>query len=182
MQPMLGHVGAPAAAVFLATGLFFIALGASYGAYWLYINPSNARRRASAIGLGVVAVACLGVATARPFFLGARPSLGRPSTTAQLEIVSPRAGAVLRGNPASVHVELRLEGGTVVATTSLRLVPNEGHIHLYLDGTLVSMTTASDAVVTVPPGQHELRAEFVAVDHLPFQPRLETTVTFSVTP
>ena len=29
---------------------------------------------------------------------------------------------------------------------------------------------------------HELRAEFVAVDHWPFQPRLQTVVTFSVQP
>jgi hypothetical protein len=65
-------------------------------------------------------------------------------------------------------------------TVSLRLVPNEGHIHLYLDGSLVSMTTALDAQVTASPGQHELRAEFVAVDHSPFQPRVLATVTFWV--
>jgi hypothetical protein len=53
-------------------------------------------------------------------------------------------------------------------------------IHLYLDGSLVSMTTGLDAEIVAPPGQHELRAEFVAVDHGPFQPRVVRTVTFSV--
>jgi hypothetical protein len=63
---------------------------------------------------------------------------------------------------------------------SVRPVPNEGHVHLYLDGSLVSMTTALDARVAAPPGQHELQAEFVALDHVPFQPPVVATVTFSV--
>ena len=88
---------------------------------------------------------------------------------------------MIRGDPASIAVELRREGGTVVPTTSLRLVPNEGHIHLYLDGSLVSMT-GLDAQITAPPGPHTLRAEFVAVDHRPFRPRVAATVTFQVRP
>jgi hypothetical protein len=121
---MLAHVGASAAAVSAATGLFLLALGASYGAYWLYTHPSDSLRRALAIGFGVVAVGSFGVATAFPLLLGASPSLGRPATSARLEIVSPRSGETVRGDPASVHVELRLVGGTVVSMTSLRLVPN----------------------------------------------------------
>jgi hypothetical protein len=179
---VLGHVGTPGPATFVATGLFLFAFGASYGAYWLFAHPSGALRRASSIGLGVVAIGCFGVATALPLFLGASPSLGRPSTTARLEILFPRTGEVVRGDPASVRVQLGLQGGTIVPTTSLRLVPNEGHIHLYLDGSLVSMTTGLDALVTASPGHHELRAEFVAVDHAPFQPRVQTSVTFSVRP
>jgi hypothetical protein len=179
---LLGHVGAPAAAVFVATGLFLLATGCVVGAYWLFTHPSDGLRRTVAIGLAVVGVASLGAATAFPLLLGASPSLGRPATTARLQVVSPRSGEVVRGDPAQVHVMLRLEGGTIVPTTSLRLVPNEGHIHLYLDGSLVSMTTGLDAVVSASPGQHELRAEFVAVDHGPFQPRVQTVVTFSVQP
>ena len=179
---MLGHVGAPAGAVFFATGLFLFAIGACCGAYWLFTRPSGPLRRALSIGLAAVAIGCFGVAAALPLFLGAGTSLSRPSTTAQLEIVSPSAGEVIRGDPASVHVALRLSGGTIVPTTSLRLVPNEGHIHLYLDGSLVSMSTNLETVVSAPPGQHELVAEFVAVDHEPFQPRLRKAVTFSVRP
>ncbi|HEX9300503.1 MAG TPA: hypothetical protein VF968_10285 [Actinomycetota bacterium] len=177
---LIGHAGFPGPAPFIATGLFFVATGASYGAYLLFTHPSGPLRRATSIGLGAVALGCFGIATTLPLFLGARPSLGRPSTTARLEILSPRPGDVIRGDPASIAVELRLEGGTVVPTTSLRLVPNEGHIHLYLDGSLVSMTSGLEAHVTASPGQHELRAEFVAVDHGPFQPRVQAEVTFSV--
>jgi hypothetical protein len=66
--------------------------------------------------------------------------------------------------------------------TSLRLVPNEDHIHLSLDGSLVAMATGLDAELTVEPGAHRLVAEFVAIDHGPFDPRVLTTVDFSVGP
>jgi hypothetical protein len=177
---VVAHTGVAGPAAFIAVGLFFFASGASYAAYRLFIHPSDALRRAAAISLGVVAFGCFGVATTLPFFLGARPSLGRPSTTAQLEIVSPRAGEVFRGDPASVPVALQLEGGRIVPISSLRLVPNQGHIHMYLDGSLVSMTSGLDATVNASPGQHQLQVEFVAIDHAPFQPRVQAAVTFFV--
>jgi len=177
---MVGHVGIPGPGPFIAIGLVFAGTGAAFGAYWFFSNPSAVMRRAIAISLGVVAFGCFGAATVLPLFLGARPSLGRPSSRARLEIVSPGPGEVFRGDPSSVVVALRLEGGTVVPFTSLRLVPNEGHIHLYLDGSLVSMTTGLEARIAALPGRHELRAEFVAVDHGPFEPRVMVTVTFSV--
>ena len=76
--------------MFAATGLFLLALGVSYGAYWLFTHPTDGRRRVFAISLSVLAVACFGVATAFPLFMGASPSLSRPSTTAQLDFASPR--------------------------------------------------------------------------------------------
>jgi hypothetical protein len=177
---VVAHVGVPGPAPFIAMGLFFAGFGAAYGAYWFFNHPSLPLQRAPAVGLGVIAFGCFVLATIFPFLLGARPSLWRPSTTARLEIMSPHEGEVFRGDPASIPIGLRLDGGKVVPFTSLRLVANEGHIHLYLDGSLVSMTTALDAQVTASPGQHELRAEFVAVDHSPFQPRVLATVTFWV--
>jgi hypothetical protein len=53
-------------------------------------------------------------------------------------------------------------------------------IHLYLDGSLVSMTASLDATIEAFPGRHQLLAEFVAIDHTPFQPRVQAVVTFSV--
>jgi hypothetical protein len=138
--------------------------------------------RAGAIGLGAVAVVCLVLGTVLPLLLGARPSLTRPWTTARLTFVSPSQGALLPGGAGPIHVVLRLDGGRVVPSTSLRLVPNEGHIHFWLDGSLVAMATGLDAEITVQPGAHRLVAEFVAVDHGPFDPRVLTTVDFSVGP
>ena len=177
---MVAHIGFPGPAPFIAVGLFLAGLGAVYGAYWFYNHPPPSLQRAPAVGLGVIAFVCFVLATIFPLLLGAPPSLGRPSTVAELEIVSPHEGEVFRGDLATIPVDLRLDGGKVVPFTSLRLVPNEGHIHLYLDGSLVSMTTPLDTRVAAPPGQHEFQAEFVAVDHGPFQPRVVATVTFSV--
>ena len=75
-----------------------------------------------------------------------------------------------------------LEGGQVVPFSSLRLEPNEGHIHLFLDGALVSMSTGLTADLLARPGTHRLVAEFVAVDHGSFDPPVTATTTFSVVP
>jgi hypothetical protein len=91
------------------------------------------------------------------------------------------SGRAVHGDPAIVPVDLHLVGGRVVQTTSLRLVPNERHIHLYLDGSLVAMTGLTGSV-SARPGTHTLRAEFVAIDHLPFDPRVSVTVAFTVDP
>jgi len=154
-------------------------MGAGVGAYWFFSRERDPRHRAAAIGLIVLTAACLVVAMAIPFIVHATPELGRPSTDARLRFLSPRPGELIRGNPAIVPVTLHLYGGKIVPFSSLHLVPNEGHIHLYLDGSLVTMT-GLDARVTADPGEHSLRAEFVAVDHGPFQPRVLASVTFRV--
>jgi hypothetical protein len=178
---LLAHRGVSGPAPFIAVALLLAGLGAFIGAGWLFTHRPNALARTGAIGLGAVGVGCLALGTILPLFLGARPSLGRPSTTARLEIVSPTPGQVFHGgDPAPIHVELRVDGGQVVPFTSLRLVPNEGHIHLYLDGSLVSMTAGLEADLAARTGQHELEAEFVAVDHAPFDPPVRASVTFEV--
>jgi hypothetical protein len=104
----------------------------------------------------------------------------RPSSTATLRILSPSPGQVLEGDPAQVVVRLRLVGGRIVPFTTTRIEPNQGHVHLYLDGALVSMTLALTQRLSVSPGEHLLQAEFVAADHAPFDPRVITSVRFRV--
>jgi hypothetical protein len=57
---LLGHVGIPGLAPFVAMGLFFAGIGAAVGAYWMLSHRGAAVRRATGIGLGVVAFGCLG--------------------------------------------------------------------------------------------------------------------------
>jgi hypothetical protein len=178
---MLAHFGIPGPAPFLAVGLFFSGVGAALGAYRFSRHSDPRVRQIGTIGLGAVSLTCFLIVTFFPLLLGGRPSLGRPSTTAELTMVSPRPGERFHGDPAIVPVDLHLVGGRVVQTTSLRLVRNEGHIHLYLDGSLVAMTGLTGAV-RARPGTHTLRAEFVAIDHLPFNPRVSVTVEFTVDP
>jgi hypothetical protein len=79
-------------------------------------------------------------------------------------------------------VVMRVRGGKVVPFSSLHLVPNEGHIHLYLDGSLRSMLGGLRAQLVAPPGTHTIRAEFVAVDHGPFDPRVVRAIRIRVRP
>jgi hypothetical protein len=177
----LAHVGIPGLAPVIAMTLFMLGLGSAIVAYWFSQARHDAVGKAVGIGLGVVAVGCLGLGTAIPLIIHATPTFKRPSTTARLALISPRPGDVFKGDPATVAVSLQLEGGEIVPFSSLHLVPNEGHIHLYLDGSLVSMT-GLESQISASPGQHVLRAEFVAVDHGPFQPRVIASVAFQVEP
>jgi hypothetical protein len=101
----------------------------------------------------------------------------RPSSTAVLAILYPEPGAVVSGT--KLDVRLSLEGAQVVPQTTTHLSPNKGHIHLSIDGKVISMAYGLDQVVDVSPGLHILTAEFVAQDHFPFRPRVVKTLTFT---
>jgi hypothetical protein len=178
---MFAHAGVPGPAAFFAVGLFFVGMAAIGGAVWFHQHPIEASPKAPTVILAGVAAVCLCLGTFLPLLLGARPSPSRPSATGVLAIVSPQPDEPFHGDPATVSVILRLDGATVVPFSSFRVVPNEGHIHLYLDGSLVTMTSGLTTSLAVSPGSHELRAEFVAVDHLPFDPPVVATATFNVT-
>ncbi len=105
----------------------------------------------------------------------------RPSSTAQLTLLSPTNGEVIHGT--SVSVKVKLIDATIVPATSAHVVPNEGHLHVYLDNQLAAMNFQLDgAIPNVSPGAHILRVEFVASDHAPFDPRVIVQVTFQVQP
>ena len=97
--------------------------------------------------------------------------------------VAPQEGATVSGDELTVRLELT--GATITSVTSTTVAPDTGHVHLSLDGTLVSMTGNTLQVVDlrdVPPGPHTLTATFVAADHLPFDPPVTTDVTFDREP
>ena len=78
-----------------------------------------------------------------------------------------------------VRVRITLEGGKLVPQVSTNLKPDEGHIHLLLDGRVVQFLGSLDETIKdVPKGQHVLQVEFVAADHGPFSPRILAAVTF----
>ena len=102
------------------------------------------------------------------------------ASSATISFVTPTNGDVYHGDPAHVPIAVDLTGGTIVPYTSTHLVPNTGHIHLYLDGNIVLMSFGTRATLPVDPGRHRLTAEFVAVDHQPWNPRVLTSVTIDV--
>lgn len=101
----------------------------------------------------------------------------RPSTDATIEIVEPQAGAKVEGT--TVRVRLRLEGGRIVQETSRDVNRVEGHVHVSVDGKVLTQTYGLEQEMDVPEkGRHLLQAEFVAKDHSPFNPRVISSVTF----
>jgi hypothetical protein len=107
------------------------------------------------------------------------PSGPRPASTASLSFAEPGTGERVADD--EVRVVLDLEGGRIVEGTSTDLSADTGHVHLVLDGELVSMTDGLVQVVDlrdVSSGSHTLQAEYVAADHAPFDPRVTAAVRF----
>jgi hypothetical protein len=109
------------------------------------------------------------------------PSTDRPSSTAKLSIVTPKVGEVVHGS--SVDLRVKLRGARIVPATTTNIVPDEGHLHVLLDDTLISMTQGIEQTIrNVTPGPHRIQVEFVASDHAPFEPRVVAVVAFEVSP
>jgi hypothetical protein len=119
----------------------------------------------------------------RPNVATPTPSGARPASTATLAIDEPSSGQVVSSKDPQLDVVMTLDGGTIVDTASTTLTPDIGHIHLSLDGALVSMTYGLVQLVDIrglAPGEHTLEAEFVAADHGPFDPRVTARATFTI--
>jgi hypothetical protein len=189
---LLAHAGA--ADESLAVAMLFAAL-------WIgWIGVSRVRGtgfprlpRAAGFGLvGAAVVLLIATAVVPQRLLGpaATPAAAprtapsnaqRPSSSASLEIVSPEDGATVPDDQLEVVMQLR--NGRVVEAASTDLSPDEGHIHVSLDGDVVSMTYGTVQVIDLrplAPGEHTLEAEFVAADHAPFSPPVVTSVTFTI--
>jgi hypothetical protein len=108
----------------------------------------------------------------------AAASGNRPSSPAVVMIIQPTSGATVTPTPcpsgsgSCVHIALSLTGATIVAATSTDIRPDQGHVHLYVDNNIFSMNYALEQDLPVHPGTYALKAEFVASDHAPFNPRV----------
>jgi hypothetical protein len=103
----------------------------------------------------------------------------RPSSPAVVKILEPKNGSVVPGIGATMKVSLH--GAKLVTATSSTIVPTEGHLHVYVDDQLITMTSGlTQTLPNLEPGTHVLRVEFVASDHAPFDPRVVTQAVFEV--
>ncbi len=103
-------------------------------------------------------------------------AVGRPASPAVVTIVNPASGATVTGS--TVHVVLTLTGAQIVSATTTNIQPDQGHVHLYVDNVLVSMNYGLEQDLPVHPGTYVLKAEFVAADHAPFNPRVWSPEVF----
>jgi hypothetical protein len=113
------------------------------------------------------------------------------TATGTVTIVTPMNGALINGSEVSVTLS-----STVEIVPAGTMTPGTGHHHLYLDadltpadqpvptvpGSIVHMGDASSAYVfeNVPPGEHRLIAVVADGVHVPLQPWVVDTVTFTV--
>ncbi len=187
---MLAHAGA--ADESLAIAMVFAALWVGWIG-WSRMRGTGFGRLPTAAGPGllVLAVVTLGASAIVPgMVFGPTPTSPaeptetpagpRIASTATLAFAQPTQAEAIAGK--ELRVVLDLQDGTVIDATTTDIRPDEGHIHLSVDGALVSMTYGTVQVVGIEeldPGEHTLDAEFVAADHLPFDPPVIASVTFT---
>ena len=107
------------------------------------------------------------------------PSLpDRPATAARIQIVAPTPN---QETGPDVTVQVKLIGAKEVPQVSGPIKPDEGHIHVSVDGAVVAMAYGdTQTLKALTPGQHSVQVDFVAVDHLPFKNRVTAAVLFTV--
>jgi hypothetical protein len=122
------------------------------------------------LGLALILAGC-GSAGSQTQAVSAPVASGaRPSSPAVVAIEEPKSGGTIDGE--SAHIVLSLTGATIVSATTTDIRPDTGHVHLYVDNVLVSMNYGLEQDVPVHPGTYVVKAEFVAADHAPFNPRV----------
>ncbi len=113
------------------------------------------------------------------------------STAGTVTIVTPMSGGLINGNSVSVTLS-----STVQILPAGDLTPGSGHHHLFLDadlspmgqpvptvpGSIIHMGDASTSYTfeNVAPGEHRLIAVVADGLHVPLQPWVVDTVTFTV--
>lgn len=176
MRVPLGHAGGGGFDELLFL-LAFIVL--AWGYVVLADREKHPRRRwmavpVFAIGAGIAAV---------PIVLQIRqPGTAkiRIASTARVQVLAPAPGSAVRGS--TMLVEVRLDGARIVQTTTTKLRPDRGHMHLSIDGRSMRMDglRAVFDVAWLEPGRHLVSAEFVATDHGPFAPPVVAVSSFTM--
>jgi hypothetical protein len=99
-------------------------------------------------------------------------SPGPTASGATVRIVEPFAGdEVPAGRPIDIRVEV--ENGSIARSPA---DATGGHLHLYVNGVVQRMPYATETRITLAPGLHELRIEYVDSRHVSFSPEVSTTI------
>jgi len=131
------------------------------------------------IGFMVALAACGGGSPQSSGSSTPSASFTRLASTGHVTIISPTANEVIHGT--TLHVKVLLTGAHIVPRATTTVTPDTGHIHITIDGKLVSIYAGTEYDATgLTPGLHVLTVEFVMANHAPFNPRVETRQTFRV--
>lgn len=108
-------------------------------------------------------------------FLLPQSSTTRAPSDVGIFISSPVDNEVVPANE-NLNVQVELENAELTTETE-GTDPRLGHIHIYVDGSVVSMPTELNADIELEPGEHTLMVEFVAANHSRFEPPITDEVT-----
>jgi hypothetical protein len=145
-------------------------------------HPTGGGRRRPpqgyAVGLAVVLAAGL-ILTACGSDAEISPTANsRPFTPARIQIISPTPNEV---TGPDVTVQVNLIGAHEIQPSAGTIRPDEGHIHVSVDGNVVAMAySTTQELKGLTPGPHSVQVEFVAIDHLPFRNRVIAAMLFTV--
>ena len=163
-SPAQAHAVGPGAGVELElvlVGAAAVVLGA------IMLRAKGASRTPAWVVMGV-GVALVGVGVVLP-----QLNDSTPPADISLAIESPKEGATVpSGKDVTVHVHI---SGATVATSPTDT--GKGHLHLYVDDELQDMPYSTEPQVSLPPGEHEIRIEYVDPDHVAYDPPVEAAVT-----
>ena len=86
---------------------------------------------------------------------------------------TPKDGdTVPAGKPTEIQIDLT---GGELATSATDT--NGGHLHVFVDGSVISMPYGDSSEVTLEPGEHELKVEYVDLEHASYDPPIQETIT-----
>jgi hypothetical protein len=138
-------------------------------------------KRMAAIML-VLAPTLVACGKGKPVVSASSPSPNaRPSSTAVIMIVSPTPGEVVPTD--GVLVKISLAGARIIPAGTRALRPDEGHVHLRVDGMTITLFGGLQVSTgKLAPGPHLIEVEFAASDHGPFNPRVIQRVTVCASP
>jgi hypothetical protein len=180
MRPIFAHQGGAdetlgAALLFAAVVLGWIGVDRLRGRGFHRVPKWGATLALVAGGLLIVAAVTVPAA----IFPTTTARGPRPASTASISFGSPQPGQIIENG--RLQVDVVLEGARIVEEASTNLEPDAGHVHVSVDGEIVSMSYGLHDELDVSelgPGAHLLQAEFVAADHGPFDPRVIAKVDF----
>ncbi len=108
---------------------------------------------------------------------GAQPAGAAGAGAPSLTIVSPAEGAGL--SESDVAVSVKVSSFTIKGAAGANQ-PNEGHLHMTLDGGALTMVYGGSHTISgVPEGKHILAVELVNNDHSSLSPPVKKEVSFT---
>jgi hypothetical protein len=119
-------------------------------------------------------------AGAGAFALGANSNQNAPAGTVgapsgiSVSIASPRDGDTVAAG--AVQLEVEVDGGSLTSETQSE-DPTMGHLHIYVDNTLISMPSTETTDVELDSGEHTIAVEFTTADHRSFDPRITDEIS-----